>query len=358
MQALQEMNVLGYLRRIVASYFTDRVLRYDTKNGPKEYDVTGGVPQASVLGSLLWNVMYNGLLRLKLPRNVKLVAYADDVAVVIVAKHLDEIKHMFAITFKQINQWMDTVNLQLAKQKTEAVLITSRKVVETINLNVGDQEITSQPFIRYLGVMLVARLNFKQQVEHVTAKALTVVANLVRLMPNIGSPKQTKRLLLSSVVTSDLTYGLSIWTDALEIQESWRKACPVYRLSALRVASAFRTISEEAVCVISGTLPLKVLAKERRDLYCAEELITEERQHSILRWQLEWDAAAKGRWTHRLIPKIDVWLSRNHGEVNYYLTQMLSGHGCFREYLHRFKHDDSPECPSCPGVIEDAGPDF
>ncbi|GBP94342.1 hypothetical protein EVAR_65488_1 [Eumeta japonica] len=111
MQALDEKNVPAYLRRLVVSYFTDRVLKYDTKNGPKN-DVTGGVPRSSVL------------------------------------------------------------------------------------------------------------------------------------------------------VTSVLTYGISIWADALEKQDSWRKAGPIYRMSALRVASAFRTVSEEAVCVISGTLPLRVLAKE------------------------------------------------------------------------------------------------
>ncbi|GBP78256.1 hypothetical protein EVAR_66287_1 [Eumeta japonica] len=37
--------------------------------------------------------MYDGLLRFTLPRSVKLVAYADEVAVVIVAKHLDEINN-------------------------------------------------------------------------------------------------------------------------------------------------------------------------------------------------------------------------------------------------------------------------
>ncbi|CAH2092128.1 unnamed protein product [Euphydryas editha] len=33
---------------------------------------------------------------------------------------------------------------------------------------------------------------------------------------------------------------------------------------------------------------------------------------------------------------------------------MVSGHGCFRAYLHRFKHEDSPECPFCPEFSEDA----
>ncbi|GBP37705.1 Retrovirus-related Pol polyprotein from type-1 retrotransposable element R1 [Eumeta japonica] len=116
------------------------------------------------------------------------------------------------------------------------------------------------------------------------------------------------------------------------------------------------------MCVISGTLSLRVQTEKRRTLchrrksttLSVEELRTEERQHSILRWQLQWDAAEKGRWMHRLIPRIEVWLNRSHGEVNYYLTQMLSGHGCFRAYSHRFKHDNCPECPSCPGIIENA----
>lgn len=67
-------RVLAYLLTIVASYFT--VLEHDTKDGPKEYDVTGGVPLGSVLDPPLWNIMYNGLLRLKLPRIDKLDAHA------------------------------------------------------------------------------------------------------------------------------------------------------------------------------------------------------------------------------------------------------------------------------------------
>ncbi|XP_015121546.1 uncharacterized protein LOC107044256 [Diachasma alloeum] len=142
---------------------------------------------------------------------------------------------------------MDSVGLSLAEHKTEAVLITSRKVLETITLRVGDYELISQPYIRYLGVMIDARLSFKQQVEHITTKASEVRAALSRLMPNIGRPKQRRRASLSSVITSVLTYGIAVWAEALQLQQNQRKMGPVYRLSALRVASAFRTVSNDAV---------------------------------------------------------------------------------------------------------------
>ncbi|XP_015118800.1 uncharacterized protein LOC107042315 [Diachasma alloeum] len=94
--------------------------------------------------------------------------------------------------------------------------------------------------------MVDARLNFKQHAEHLSIKASGVKSSLSRLMPNIGGPKQRRRALLSSVITSVLTYGISIRVNALQLQKVRRKVAPVYRLSALRVASAYRTVSEDA----------------------------------------------------------------------------------------------------------------
>lgn len=45
--------------------------------------------------------MYDHLLKLVLPVNVKLLEYPDYVAVVIVAKHLDEIK----LAFDRLSKW-------------------------------------------------------------------------------------------------------------------------------------------------------------------------------------------------------------------------------------------------------------
>ena len=71
-------------------------------------------------------------------------------------------------------------------------------------------------------------------------------------------------------------------------------------------------------------------------------------------WQSEWDCSTKGRTTHALIPNIAAWTSRKHGEVNFYMTQFLSDHGCFRNYLHKYRHASSPDCPACVSIVDSA----
>ena len=56
---------------------------------------------------------------------------------------------------------------------------------------------------------------------------------------------------------------------------------------ALRVASAYRTVSDEAVCIIAGTPPIDLLAIERKDVYEARRRANDNTQRVI------WDSARK-----------------------------------------------------------------
>ena len=41
--------------------------------------------------------------------------------------------------------------------------------------------------------------------------------------------------------------------------------------------------------------------------------------------------------------------------MTFHLTQVLTGHGCFRSYLKRIGVYESAECPTCPETDEDVG---
>ncbi|KAL7290597.1 hypothetical protein TKK_0015361 [Trichogramma kaykai] len=86
---LSQMEVPAYMLRMVISYFHDRLLKLTMDDGAESYDVTAGRPQGFVLGPILWNVMYDKILRLKLPESAKIMGFADDIAVTVVAKQLD-----------------------------------------------------------------------------------------------------------------------------------------------------------------------------------------------------------------------------------------------------------------------------
>ncbi|XP_065094776.1 uncharacterized protein LOC135715425 [Ochlerotatus camptorhynchus] len=117
---------------------------------------------------------------------------------------------------------------------------------------------------------------------------------------------------------------------------------------AMRVVSAYRTISSEAVCVIPGMIPIGITLAEDSECYKRKgtRLIRKVvKAESMAKWQQKWNTAENGRWTQRLIPVFSTWLNRKRGEVH--LTKFISG-----QYLQRFGQATSPLCPECRNVKE------
>ncbi|CAD7081162.1 unnamed protein product [Hermetia illucens] len=164
-KSLAKVGIPAYLAAIVDSYLTERRLWYDTDDGPQEYVVSAGVPQGSVLGPLLWNIMYNDVLNLPLPEEATVVGYADDIALVVVAKHLEDAELYSSEAISAVKCWLESSGLTLAEEKTEAVLITKRRKRNYACVRVGNHIITSKPAIKYLGVVIDRKLSYKQHVH-------------------------------------------------------------------------------------------------------------------------------------------------------------------------------------------------
>jgi hypothetical protein len=121
-KALENLKVSEYLTEMVQTYLTDRTVTM--MDGAHQVRMSCGVPQGSVLGPTLWNIMYDGVLRMEIPVGVRLVAFADDLAVVAMASQREDLERLVDGTLKRVSEWMREAGLRLATRKTEAVLLT------------------------------------------------------------------------------------------------------------------------------------------------------------------------------------------------------------------------------------------
>lgn len=345
-----------YLLRMLQSYLRDRELVFETLDGPRYREVTAGAAQGSILGPDLWNIMYDGILRMEMPHDTFLVGYADDIAVVITARELDEAQNLLSLALRRMLYWMGEHGLSLATEKTEIVLLTRRRIDPVVQLNVNTELIRTKRCVKYLGVRMDSRMTFWDQIAYAAEKAERIVANLSRLMTNVGGPVEGKRRVLMSVTNSVILYGCEIWADALRQKRYRRKVAAVQRRGALRIASAYRTVSEPAVLVIAGVIPIDLLALERKRVYDGNGTVSRAaaRSHTMDEWQSRWEAESRGRWSFSLIGDLRGWTEREHGEVDFYLTQLLTGHGCFGSYLSRMGKIPSPECQYGDSDMDDA----
>ena len=245
-----------YLQRVASSYLGERALLVETDEGTTEVKISAGVAQGSVKGPTMWNIMYDDLLRIKLPEGVILVGYADDVAAAVTGDSTEEIEWKLNETLHLVSAWMKDHGLKLAQEKSEAVLITRRRVFEYPKLELDGYTIEFKDSIRYLGVWIDKGWKFKNHIQKAATKAGNVGTSLQRLMPNVGGPKQERRALLATVFHSILLYGAPIWGTQEHRSSIVKHMGPVQRRMALRIISGFRTISYGAVFLLASVQPI------------------------------------------------------------------------------------------------------
>lgn len=133
---------------------------------------------------------------------------------------------------------------------------------------------------------------------------------------------------------------------------------------ALRVTSAYRTVSYEAVTLIARIPPFHLLVAKMSKIYIRKQQLKLRGDVSVdnvkkiyesaeILMRRQWlsvfrNRTLPGRYTCKiLLPEFQKWLDRTHGNVNYFITQILTEHGCFAAYLHRIGKVLTTDCSFC-----------
>jgi hypothetical protein len=127
--------------------------------------VINGVPQGSILGPLLF-IIYLNDLPYGLHQRAKVVIYADDTSVLLMAKNDEELKTKINCTLDYMTGWFSANGLTLNMEKTNIMKFTSRyhqnEAFQIINQN---KVITGTNNTKFLGLEFDENINWKNHIQ-------------------------------------------------------------------------------------------------------------------------------------------------------------------------------------------------
>ncbi|CAI6370238.1 unnamed protein product [Macrosiphum euphorbiae] len=346
--------------RMTESYLGNRWAQIKLESKMYEKKMERGCPQGSQLGPTLWKVAMSELLALPQESNVKIIAYADDIALLVGAARHDTVVARTESYLDKIKKWAVTYNLSFSPTKTQVMSIKGG-VKPGYQVRFGTDEaaprITAAGTVRYLGVILDPREGYWNHVESLAEKSKSLYSRLRTLASaNGGISQLTSRTLYKGVFLPRVTYASEIWAPGVKLKKSIKKLGSMQRPPLLAMTAAYRTASTNCLSVVAGVLPLDlevVKSALQKRLKRGEITLDQFKDHEteiFTEWQERYESTDKGEWTKTMIPSVRERYMLPM-PLDHYTTQMLTGHGDFKSKLFKFKLVASPNC-GCRGGSE------
>jgi len=287
--------------------------------------------------------------------------YADDIALIVSAARPQTAFSRIEENLERLKQWASDYGLAFSPTKSQMMSLKGG-LKPGYTVSFGTQEnadkIGSQNSVKYLGVVLDPKRCFWQHIESLRDKSKDMYHRLRQMTSaNWGMGRITAKIIYRAVFLPRITYASEIWEKGCLLKKSVKLLCSIQRAPLLAITSCYKTASTNSLSAVAGVLPLDLeIRKCALGVNLKRGNITKieyERKLSSLmeEWQERYDNEEKGAWTKKMIPDV----RRRYTlplELDYYTSQMLTGHGDFLAQLYRFKLVSSPNCKCAAGGSE------
>ena len=190
----------------LSDYLSDRHQRVKVGNNVSSWaNINKGVPQGSILGPIVFNIYMNDIFT-----NINdgiLFNYADDNSILVTGQNREQVISKLTSATESITKWCLDNQMEANPSKFQALIADeSEPVLLQIDENT---EITSEPYVKLLGVLIDNKLSFNQHVSEVIKKSSRQLNCLKRVAYSLDT--KTRLLLYKTFVSSNFNYCAVVW---------------------------------------------------------------------------------------------------------------------------------------------------
>lgn len=232
----QRLSALPFPKQIinlVIDFLKDRS-QYVQLEGNKStlLPVNCGVPQGTVLGPILFNLVYDDLQVTNCGAYVN--KFADDITCLIPGKH-DQPDAAAAVITDIVN-WCTVNNFLINTNKSVEICFRFKNI--PVPLQVHD--IPQQKETKILGIVVDEKLSFDTQIRNVNKQCMSLIYLLRKLRSNCLNGEEIS-FLYQSLVVPRLTYGLICWGSANE-SKLWKLDKIQERAKKMELIKNYKTV--------------------------------------------------------------------------------------------------------------------
>ena len=143
-----------------------------------------------------------------------------------------------------------------------------RKEQKTVAVYLNNKIIPQVQKLKYLGIIIDSKLTFREHINYVAEKCTKLIFALSKSAKiNWGLGHKALKTIYVGGILPLLLYGAPVWIRAMEKEKYKNKITRVQRLINIKIVKAYCTVSNEALCVITGMTPIHIKIEEAAQLY-------------------------------------------------------------------------------------------
>ena len=262
-EALVRVGTEPKINNIIMNMLGNRIISSSIGSSRLTRSVQRGTPQGGVLSPLLWLLVVDTILSQLTQDGTKVIAYADDIVVIVTGKYPDILSDLLTNSLKILADWCDYSGLGVNPSKTELVMFTRKHKIPLFKPpTLNGVELLPKDKAKYLGLILDRKLHWKLNLEDRCRKACVAFYTCKRMFgKSWGLDSRIILWLYTAIVRPILTYGIIVWWHVLQKNTYCKNLTKIQRLACLSVTGAISSTPTQSLEVLLNLLPMDIYGK-------------------------------------------------------------------------------------------------